>query len=96
MNLTALSVVEGHLASCLPEGVPPVHRQVVSAERLHHRADKSTYRAELRMFDGLPATVEVSVAGEDSIRSESHRWLSMEGGAASFENERWQRVWEAA
>jgi len=96
MDTSALIVVERHLASCLPHDVPPVHRAVQSAKQVRRGSDTAIYRADLVMFDGLPATVEVSVAGDESVRSESHRWTVMEGGAASFEDGRWQRIREAA
>lgn len=83
--------VDAHLNGCLPPGVPRSYRRIVKAKRVGSGRHQ-VLRAELIMFDGEPATVEVFKAGEAfGITMWGHHWTSMPGGACAFEDGRWQR-----
>lgn len=83
----AAARVERHLASCLPDGVPPCHRRIVKA-RFKGHGRKSVAVAEVEMFDGQPATVEVFTWGPGCF---GHRWTDMTGGCAYYEDGHWRR-----
>lgn len=85
--LDASSLVEKHLADCLPPGTPPYHRAILTA-RYVGTGRKRVAIANVEMFDGLPATVEVFRWGANAF---GHRWTAMEGGAVYFEDDRWHR-----
>jgi hypothetical protein len=42
----------------------------------------------VEMFDGQPSKIEVFRWGLNAL---GHRWTSMEGGCAYYEDGRWQR-----
>jgi hypothetical protein len=99
-NETAADIVARHLLDVLPKGVPPSHREIVSA-RLVGSGRSRTAVAELIMFDGAHATVEVFSWGHQgpvrhghvpsSVKQYGHRWLVWNGPAACFENGQWKR-----
>lgn len=96
-NMTAEELVAEHLAACLPLDTPPSYRRIVSA-RFVGTGRKRVAVAELEMFDGQPAKVEVHEYGKGGygFGGSSHRWLEMEGGNACYWNGRWQREQEVA
>lgn len=79
--------VGNYLASILSNGTPPVHLSVDSA-RAVGRGRKQVIVADVTMFDGLPATLEIFQHGPGML---GHRWARMDGGTAFFEGGRWQR-----
>lgn len=85
--MSAAQIVREHLLSVLPRGVPPCFSSIRSGVATG-RGRKTIYRAELVMFDGRSATVEVFGSGPGL---KGHRWTAMDGGAAFFENGKWQR-----
>lgn len=87
----AAATADTHLRGCLPPGVPVSYRQIVRAKRIGS-GRRQIIRAELVMFDGEPATVEVFKAGEVlGVAMWGHYWTAMPGGPCSFEEGRWQR-----
>ena len=79
--------IERHLASCLPPGVPPIHLGIERAAWAKKGRARSAI-GDLILFDGSPAKIEVF---EWAPAAYGHRWLAMVGGAAFYENGRWQR-----
>lgn len=85
----AEKAIVNHLASCLPPGVPPIYRSIRNA-RFFERDRRQIATAELEMFDGQPATVEVFIWR----LGVAHRWTNLVGGDACYEAGRWQRQHE--
>ncbi len=80
-------LVRDVLVGVLPPGVPPPFAEIVSAAVAgagRHRQ----IRAELRMIDGLPATVVFTAR---SLGGWSFRYHDMPGGALSWERGSWVR-----
>ncbi|WP_374453784.1 hypothetical protein [Phenylobacterium sp.] len=88
---TAASVVRDTLLAVLPPGVPPSFDRIVSA-RFIGTGRRRIASADLVMFDGSPATVEVWIAGVCT----AHRWTSMPGGSAFWDGDAWRRDVEIA
>lgn len=86
-KLDAATLVATHLASCVPAGTPPAFRTVINA-RFEGVGRKMVAIAVLEMFDGLTATIEVFKWATNAL---GHRWTAMEGGAAFYEDGKWQR-----
>ncbi|WP_342152391.1 hypothetical protein [Methylorubrum sp. SB2] len=87
----ASEAVRTVLLACLPPGVPPSFQEIVSARYVGSGRQRRA-RAELRMFDGLPAIVEVFIGGVAlGVPMPGHQWMEMEGGPCAFEGGRWQR-----
>lgn len=84
---TAAEVVAEHLAACLVPGMPPSHRAI---RRAYLQGKGRNWRAiaELEMFDGKTATVEVF---ERPSGGYGHRWIEMPGGDVYFEAGQWRR-----
>lgn len=80
--------VASYMASCLPHGVPPCHRLIANA-RFVGFGRRRVAVADVEMFDGQPATIEVFRWGP--MNAFGHRWTAMQGGAAFYEDGRWQR-----
>ena len=76
------------MLSTLPPNVPPNFRSIDRAEFAGSGVLR-TVVADLTMFDGLAATVEVFSHG---LGSTGHRWLAWQGDDVSFEKGGWQRV----
>lgn len=91
LSESASEMVADHLASCLPPGTPPCYRSIVHAHYMGS-GKKRLAVAELEMFDGQPATLEVFQWG----LGRGHRWTFMSGGNAFFEDGRWQRDTESS
>lgn len=83
----AAGIVRSALLSVLPPGVPPSFRSIAGA-RFDGAGRSRNATADLIMFDGQPATVEVDQSAEGLWR---HRWLSLPGGSVSWEGGRWVR-----
>lgn len=90
MSDAAKTLVDNHLASCLPVGCPPCHRLVIKA-RFVGVGKKSVAIADVEMFDGQAAKIEVFRWGLGGL---GHRWTEMAGGCAFYEDGRWQRETE--
>lgn len=82
----AKDFVDAHLRGCLPPGVPPSYRSIVSAEFVGRGRERRAV-AGLVMFDGLPAQVSVRAWGIPG-----HRFVDLPGGDVSFEDGRWIRI----
>lgn len=94
-KVTAFDEVKAHLLDVLPPGVPPSYKDILSAEYVGS-GRKRTAVAELVMFDGERAVVEVFWWGSfDSVKCYGHRWLVWNGPAAYFEGGEWKRDTEA-
>ena len=87
--MDAEAVVRAVLMDALPKGTPPSFRRVLSTRRL---MSPNKVIAELEMFDGLRAEVEV---WQWSTIGWAHKWNSMPGGDISFENGCWVRIEES-
>lgn len=79
--------IDAHLASCLPPGTPAIHQSVESAWWVKKGRGRTAI-GKLILFDGQPATIEVF---QWAAQAFGHRWLDMVGGAAFYEDGRWQR-----
>jgi len=81
--MSAATLVAKTLAAALPPGVPPSHRKILAARFL----DPARVTATLEMFDGLPATLELSrLAYGWSIR-----YRLLPGGAIVWTGTAWKR-----
>ncbi|WP_286963816.1 hypothetical protein [Methylobacterium sp.] len=88
---SAADAARGVLLACLPPGVPPSFREITSARFVGSGRNRKAV-AHLVMYDGRPATAEVFVAGKhESFAMWGHRWTEMQGGACSWEGDRWVR-----
>lgn len=76
------------MRECLPDDVP-LSFAVVSARWMRKGAQRRAV-AEVVMFDGAPATLEVWTWSSEG--GHAHMWKSMTGGDATFEVGRWVRV----
>lgn len=85
----AEKAILNHLASCLPSGVPPIYRSITNA-RFFDQDRKQVATADLEMFDGQFATIEVFIWNLGI----AHRWTRFLGGDAFYEDGRWQRTAE--
>lgn len=85
--LTAAAIVERHLLSVLPPGVPPQFSVIKLAE-FRGRGPKRTAVAWLTMVDGLSATIEVFGWGAGCS---GHRWLEWDDPAIFWDGKDWQR-----
>ncbi|MGX5776955.1 hypothetical protein [Methylorubrum zatmanii] len=87
MSGRAEILIRDHLIGCLPPGVPPSFRRIVSAcfDGVGH---KRKAVGHMEMFDGRPATVEVFQWAPNAW---GHRWSDMPGGACSWEGSCWVR-----
>ncbi|SMC58379.1 hypothetical protein SAMN06297251_10474 [Fulvimarina manganoxydans] len=81
-------IVDRHLASCLQDGRPAAHRMVISVT-VERVAAGRRFLADLIMFDGKPASIEVycSPAG-----LWSHRFIDLPGGDCHISGGRWRRT----
>lgn len=86
-KVSAADFVRTALEAVLPDGVPPSWVSIDKAHYVGFGRNAAAF-AEVTMFDGLSAKVEVRPWGS----SHSHRWTDMPGGDASFEDGRWIRV----
>ncbi|SEB78541.1 hypothetical protein [Rhodobacter sp. 24-YEA-8] len=84
--MKAQDFIADRLQACLPDGVPPAYREIVSASFEGSGANRKAV-ADLIMIDGHPATVEISTWG-----LMPQRYTSLPGGHLSFEDGRWQRI----
>lgn len=84
--MKAREFIADRLQACLPDGVPPAYREIVSASFEGSGANRKAV-ADLIMIDGHPATVEISTWG-----LMPQRYTSLPGGALSFEDGRWLRI----
>ena len=84
--MKAASFVAERLQACLPPGVPPSYREIVSARYERSGAARAAI-ADLIMFDGLPARVQISTIG-----LMPQRYTDLPGGDLSFEGGRWIRI----
>lgn len=82
--MTPIALVRETLMAALPPGVPPSFSEVVSATFV----DRGEISADLRMVDGLPATVRL----RRWALGWSHCFIDMPGGALSYEGGAWRRV----
>ena len=83
----AWTLIDSHLRSCLPPGAPQVHRMLMRS-RFAGSGRKRIATATVEMFDGVQATVEVFQWASGCF---GHRWTTMDGGCAYYEDGRWQR-----
>lgn len=90
-RLPARAVAESYLASILPHGTPPRHRSIIRSRHVG-AGRRRMIVADLEMFDGLSATIEI-FSWNDRL---GHRWTNLPGGDVYFKNGRWQRESEAA
>lgn len=82
--MRAETVVRDTLIAVLPPGVPPSFAEITGA-----RFDsKNSITAELKMLDGLDATVSLT----RWALGWSHRFTQMTGGPLSFESGAWVRT----
>lgn len=84
---TAAEFVTAAMQDCLPPGVP-LSFTIDWANFMVATGPKAWAAAQVTMFDGLPAQLEVHRWGD----SHKHRWVAMMGGDASFEDGRWIRI----
>jgi hypothetical protein len=85
-KLDAERAIVNHLASCLPPGAPQIYRAIHNPHFVT-RERKQVAIAELELFDGQAATIEVFIWNFGV----AHRWTRLDGGNAFFANGRWQR-----
>lgn len=85
LKLSAADEVRRILSDVLPADVPPFFARIVSARR----DGKRQIVAELEMFDGLRAEIEV---WQWNPQAWAHRWTRFEGSDISWEDGRWTRV----
>lgn len=83
----AARFVTATLHSVLPLGTPPSWITVDDARWIGQGKQRRA-SADLTMFDGQQATVEAWF----SRGLRAHRWITMPGGDASFEDGKWVRV----
>lgn len=86
-KLTAAEFVTEAMHSCLPPDVPPPFT-IDWANFMVASGPKAWASAQVTMFDGQPAQLEVHRWNG----SHKHRWVTMPGGDCSFEGGRWVRV----
>ena len=84
--MKAASFVAERLHACLPPGVPPSYREIVSA-RYERSGAARVAIADLIMVDGLPGRVQISTIG-----LMPQRYTDLPGGDLSFEGGRWIRI----
>lgn len=88
---TDRDLVDHHMRGVLPPGVPPSYRNIISAGFVGS-GKKRTIVAELEMFDGERAVVEVFSWGKhDGRPCSGHRWLAWSGAPCFFEDGAWKR-----
>ncbi|MEH3063838.1 MAG: hypothetical protein PGN33_14215 [Methylobacterium radiotolerans] len=88
---SAADAVRAVLLAVLPPGVPPSFLDITAAW-YEGKGRRRKAVALVVMFDGMPATVELSVGGKmGGYTVWSHRWTDMPGGACSWEGDRWVR-----
>jgi hypothetical protein len=85
--MSAAGFVQGHMQSCLPSLVPLAFTIKSADWRRNGKLDRIAV-AEVEMFDGQPALLEVRSLN----LMESHLWISLPGGDVAFENGKWRRV----
>jgi hypothetical protein len=86
-GLTASEVVDAHLLECLPPESPRGY-DIVEARFISSPSGRACL-ANLRMFDGEHAEVEVFSKDGDSW---AHRWIDVGGAPAELMNGTWRRV----
>lgn len=84
--MSAADTVNEALRGCLPPGAPTSFASITSVETFGKGRNQSIV-ANLVMFDGLKAQVELSKWS----MGWSHRYTYMEGGPCSFDGEKWCR-----
>ncbi len=87
--VTATEIVDQVLKDALPPSIPPSFKRIKSARYL--RIGKHPIiNAELEMFDGLSASVQLTKWNHGY----SHQWTQLNGGSAKWNNElgKWERV----
>lgn len=81
-------VMDG-MTSCIPKGCPLPFTEVVAA----HFTKKQVVVADVRMFDGLMGTIEVSrVPFGLACQTWSFEWKVLPGGPANWNGTCWERV----
>jgi hypothetical protein len=83
----AAQMVLDCLTACLPPGVSLSFRRIVRA-RFEGSGRRKRSVADVEMFDGRHATVEV---WQYAPGAWAHRWPTMDGGAAYWDGSAWRR-----
>lgn len=82
-------VIDG-MTSCTPKGCPLSFTEVLSAKFVK----KNVVVAEVKMFDGLPGTIEVSQHSFSAFPIWGICWMNLPGGALELVGTEWKRVVE--
>jgi hypothetical protein len=86
-GIPAADLIAEHLAACQPPAETPIYRAIKHALYVGF-GPKRVAMAELEMFDGQAATIEVYAWGVDCL---AHRWTRLDGGFIACEGGRWVR-----
>ena len=73
------------ITAILPPDVPTFILEIVGARF----TGKNSVKAEVKLFDGLPGTIEIGKSHAGAWRTQ---WLELPGGAANWNGKAWVRV----
>lgn len=91
INQEAKEIVESALKASLPKGTPMPYKNFTSAKFI--KAKRKTVVAEIELFDGLTAVIEVTTWANIE-GAWSYGWINNPGGAFGFSNGKWRRISE--